>query len=325
LNELALFAGAGGGILGGHLLGWRTVCAVEWEQYPASVLCARQNEGLLPPFPIWDDVQTFKGEPWRGIVDVVSGGFPCTDISAAGKGAGIEGEQSGMWREMARIIHEVRPRFVFVENSPMLTSRGLGRVLGDLAAMGFDAKWGVLGAADVGANHQRDRIWIVAKWRGQLPHAQHDRIRWWEQQQESLKKENGNVANTCNQGLWSCSRGDGWESNDQNRKGNFDQTRSGTNVEFAEIRKSQDLEEEISNTAIVGLQRPREHEQSLNSTKSEKGEANDLIYGRSSDFWAIEPNVGRVVDGMATRMDRLKAIGNGQVPLCAATAWRILK
>ena len=86
MNELALFAGAGGGILGGHLLGWRTVCAVEWEAYPASVLVARQNDKILPPFPIWDDVQTFDGKPWRGIVDVVSGGFPCQDISAAGGG-----------------------------------------------------------------------------------------------------------------------------------------------------------------------------------------------------------------------------------------------
>jgi len=162
MNELALFAGAGGGILGGHLLGWRTVCAVEWEPYPASVLCARQNDGFLPPFPIWDDIQTFDGRPWRGIVDVVSGGFPCQDISAAGSGDGLEGERSGMWREMARVIHEVRPQFVFVENSPMLTSRGLGQVLGDLAQMGFNAKWGVLGAADIGAPHQRDRIWIVA-------------------------------------------------------------------------------------------------------------------------------------------------------------------
>jgi len=88
MNELALFAGAGGGILGGHLLGWRTVCAVEWEAYPASVLCARQNDRLLPPFPIWDDVQTFDGKPWRGIVDVISGGFPCQDISAAGGAPG---------------------------------------------------------------------------------------------------------------------------------------------------------------------------------------------------------------------------------------------
>ena len=162
MNELALFAGAGGGILGGHLLGWRTVCAVEWEPYPASVLCARQNDGFLPPFPVWDDVQTFDGRPWRAIVDVVSGGFPCQDISAAGTGDGLDGERSGMWKEMARIVHEVRPKYVFVENSPMLTSRGLGRVLGDLAEMGFDAEWGVLGAGDFKGRHQRDRIWIVA-------------------------------------------------------------------------------------------------------------------------------------------------------------------
>ena len=160
MNELALFAGAGGGILGGHLLGWRTVCAVEYEPYAAAVLIQRQNDGILQPFPVWDDVRTFDGKPWRGIVDVVSGGFPCTDISAAGRGAGITGEASGLWKEMARIICEVRPRYVFVENSPLLTSRGLDVVLGDLAAMGFCCSWCVLGAADVGAPHQRDRIWI---------------------------------------------------------------------------------------------------------------------------------------------------------------------
>jgi DNA (cytosine-5)-methyltransferase 1 len=162
LRELALFAGAGGGILGGKLLGWRTVCTVEWEPYPAAVLARRQDEGFLPPFPIWDDVQTFDGKPWRGLVDVVSGGFPCQDISSAGKGAGIAGERSGMWKHMARIIGEVRPRYAFVENSPVLTSRGLASVLGDLAALGYDAEWGVLGASHAGAPHQRERIWILA-------------------------------------------------------------------------------------------------------------------------------------------------------------------
>lgn len=162
LRELALFAGAGGGILGGHLLGWRTVYAVEYNAYARSVLLARQNDGTLPPFPVWDDVRTFDGKPWRGLVDVVSGGFPCQDISAAGKGAGLEGERSGLWSEFARIISEVRPRRVLVENSPILTSRGLGRVLGDLAALGYDAKWGVISAADTGAPHRRERIWIVA-------------------------------------------------------------------------------------------------------------------------------------------------------------------
>jgi DNA (cytosine-5)-methyltransferase 1 len=239
MNELALFAGAGGGILGGKLLGWTTVCAVEWEPYPASVLVARQNDGLLPPFPIWDDVQTFDGKPWRGIVDVVSGGFPCQDISAAGKGAGIDGERSGMWREMARIIHEVQPRFAFVENSPMLTSRGLGTVLGDLASMGFDARWGVLGAADVGANHKRERIWIVA--------------------------------NSMRQG----------------RKGGKVITSAGKSKSWCNEQFARLLQD---------------------STKL-----------------AIPTNSGRGIhDGVAARVDRLKAIGNGQVPLCAATAWRIL-
>jgi DNA (cytosine-5)-methyltransferase 1 len=277
MNELALFAGAGGGILGGKLLGWRTVCAVEWEQYPASVLCARQNDGLLPPFPIWDDVQTFDGKPWRGIVDVVSGGFPCQDISAAGRGAGIDGERSGMWREMARIIHEVRPRYAFVENSPMLTSRGLGTVLGDLASMGFDARWGVLGAVDVGANHQRDRIWIVAKWRGQLSHTQHDRIGRWEQQQESIEETPRKVANA------SSIR----PHNQENKR----------------IMESQGWSE---------LQ------------LGESRDTREMAYAGDSRWWETEPNVGRMVDGVASRVDRLKAIGNGQVPLCAATAWQIL-
>ena len=198
MNELALFAGAGGGILGGKLLGWRTVCAVEWEQYAACVLAARQNDGLLPPFPIWDDVQTFDGKPWQGIVDVVSGGFPCQDISAAGKGAGIDGKRSGMWKEMARIIHEVRPKLVFVENSPMLTHRGLGTVLGDLAKLGFDAEWGVLGASDIGAKHHRKRIWIVARQREVLSHS-HNGIKWGQQQSKSVKKtQRSNMANTYN-------------------------------------------------------------------------------------------------------------------------------
>jgi DNA (cytosine-5)-methyltransferase 1 len=162
MNELALFAGAGGGILGGHLLGWRTVCAVELDAYARSVLLARQRDGLLPRFPVWDDVRTFDGKPWRGSVQVLSGGFPCQDISAAGTGDGLDGERSGLWVEMARIVGEVRPGIVFVENSPMLASRGLDRVLGDLASLGFDARWGVLGADDFGAPHSRKRLWLVA-------------------------------------------------------------------------------------------------------------------------------------------------------------------
>lgn len=162
MNELALFAGAGGGILAGKLLGWTTVGAVEIEDYPRRVLLQRQADGILPKFPIWDNIKTFNGKPWRGVVDVVSGGFPCQDISVAGKGAGIEGERSGLWSEMARVIREVRPRFAFVENSPLLVSRGLGTVVSELVEMGFDCRWGVFSACSIGGPHTRDRLFIVA-------------------------------------------------------------------------------------------------------------------------------------------------------------------
>ena len=300
MNELALYAGAGGGILGGHLLGWRTVCAVEWEQYPACVLAARQNDGLLPSFPIWDDVQTFDGKPWRGIVDVVSGGFPCQDISAAGKGAGIDGERSGMWGQMARIIGEVRPQYAFIENSPMLTTRGLERVLADLAKMGFDAEWGVLSAADVGANHIRERIWICAKQREFFSHSQHDRVRRGKQQPQSLEKKNGTMADSrCE--LWS--------------EGNSAKLDSETQIRtHGSIHNQSSSSGQISNSYCP--QRKR-----MQLAEREQQEYSNI---GNSRWWQTEPDVGRMADGVAAGVDRLKAIGNGQVPLCAATAWELL-
>ena len=168
MNELALFAGAGGGILGSLLLGWRTRCAVEIDANCRASLLARQRDGILEPFPIWDDVRTFDGRPWRGSINVVSGGFPCQDISSAGPGGGLDGERSGLWMEMARIIREVEPEFAWLENSPVITSRGLGRILGDLASMGFDARWGVFSAGDAGARHERSRFFCLAYRRGLL-------------------------------------------------------------------------------------------------------------------------------------------------------------
>lgn len=162
MNELALFAGCGGGILGGKLLGWRTRCAVEIAEHQRKVLLARQRDGVLERFPIWDDITTFDGKQWRGQIDVISGGFPCQDISTAGRGAGIEGERSGLWKHMARVICEVGPRFVLVENSPALAFRGLGVVLGDLARLGYNAEWGVLGSKAVGNPIHRTRMWLVA-------------------------------------------------------------------------------------------------------------------------------------------------------------------
>ena len=167
--SLHLFAGAGGGILA-DIIGGGTVpvCAVEIEKHAQSVLALR-----FPRLTIWDDIRTFRADnpdcagmfgDLRSVASelVVAGGFPCQDISCAGKGEGLRGARSGLWSEYARVVREVRPRYVFVENSPMLCSRGIGRVLGDLAKMGYDAAWCVLSAKSMGARHRRDRIWITA-------------------------------------------------------------------------------------------------------------------------------------------------------------------
>ena len=203
------------------------------------------------------------------------GDFHARTSVQPGGGAGITGERSSMWKHMARIIGEVQPRYCFVENSPMLTNRGLGTVLGDLASLGFNAEWGVLSAADVGANHLRERIWIVGKNTQQhrlFPHTLYNGDRWGQQQSESIKETNGNLPNS------KC--GDVQKSKLQQR------------TMFQKSRETPDRFSDGIGNAV---------------------------------WWATEPSVGRVANGLAGAMDRIKAIGNGQVPLCAATAWRLLK
>jgi len=148
--------------LASRLLGWRTRCAVELDPYARRVLLARQRDGCLERFPIWDDVTTFDGRPWSGSIDVVSGGFPCQDVSAAGTGRGLSGDRSGLVFEMLRIVEEAKPRFVFAENSPLLRTRGLGTIVERLNRMGYQSRWCVLGAWHVGAPHRRDRMWLLA-------------------------------------------------------------------------------------------------------------------------------------------------------------------
>ena len=334
LRELALFAGGGGGILGGQLLGWQTICAVERDAYAAAVLAQRQNDGCLQPFPIWSDVCSFDGRAWRGLVDVVSGGFPCQDISAAGRGAGIDGARSGLWGEMARIIGEVRPRFAFVENSPMLIHRGLTRVIGDLAEMGYDAQWCVVSASDVGAPHRRDRIWILATDTQQcefLAHTNHGRIGRWEQQSPSVKK----TTHTKSDQIGRRTRGDQAVASSQ-------AIRSQSVVLTRSIRQRQPSC--LPHAYGMWKQQPKRLEQ--NKWRRFGNFCTQISYAKSAGFtpriarqkqvqsrrsgggrvqwWATEPNVGRVAHGVAARMDRLKAIGNGQVSRVAAAAFTIL-
>lgn len=300
LRELALFAGTGGGILGGQLLGWRTVCAVENDRYAAAVLAQRQTDGLLHPFPIWDDVRTFRGHPWRGAVDVVSGGFPCQDISLAGSGKGLSGERSGLWTHMFRIVREVVPRFVFVENSPALTFRGLDQVLWDLASVGYDAAWGVLGAIDVGAPHRRDRIWILA-------HAHHDRWRFAVQPQSERRSEIAADAGSDGAVL----------------------TLADTDRHGGERRRSvaSPKTERRPSGAAARCCAHVADSHSLRAAQPQGGDGQLRRWpehgapAQVPEWWSSEPCVGRVAYGVAHRVDRLRAIGNGQVPAVAAGAF----
>lgn len=162
-----LFAGIGGMGLGMHRAGLRCVWQVELNEYRRKVL-----ERHWPEVPKWDDVRTFTGEGFER-PDVICGGFPCQDISNAGHMAGIDGERSGLWSEYVRIIRVFRPRFVVVENVAALLVRGIDRVLGDLAACGFDAEWDCLPASAFGAFSERDRVFILA-YRAEVDGRTHD-------------------------------------------------------------------------------------------------------------------------------------------------------
>jgi DNA (cytosine-5)-methyltransferase 1 len=161
LRLLDLFSGIGGFSLGLERSGFfETVAFCEIEPFPRRVLAKH-----WPQVPIYEDVRTLTAARLAadGIgVDAVCGGFPCQDISSAGLRSGIDGGRSGLWAQYARIISELRPRFVIVENVADLLHRGFGRVLGDLAALGYDAEWHCIPASAIGAPHRRDRLWIVA-------------------------------------------------------------------------------------------------------------------------------------------------------------------
>ena len=222
MNELALFAGAGGGLLASRIIGWRTVCAVEVNRNRRAMLCARQDDGCLEPFPIWDDIRTFSGIEWRGRVDVVSGGFPCQAYSTATRGKSVADD---LWPEMRRVVADVAPRYVFAEN---VARRAIDAACDDLEAMGYKTRAIALSAADLGADHIRKRYWLCA-----------------------YTDRGGELLSTVN----------------------------------AEASKLQ---------------------------------------GICEGLWQTDPRDPRASNGLAYRVDRLDATGNGQVAIVAAAAWRIL-
>lgn len=156
LTVLDLFSGIGGFALGLHKTNlYETINFCEWD-----ATCRQVLEKNYPNIPCHGDIATLSST--LGSHDVIVGGFPCQDISYAGKGAGLEGERSGHWKHYKRLIDEIKPKGVIVENVSALRTRGLETVLQDLDSLGYDAEWHCIPASYFGACHQRDRIWILA-------------------------------------------------------------------------------------------------------------------------------------------------------------------
>ena len=306
LQTLDLFAGIGGFALGLERTGgFKTVAFCEIEPYPRAVLAKH-----WPGVKQYDDVRTLTGTQLEadGIaVDVITGGFPCQDISAAGKQAGIdETTRSGLWSEIARLVGEIRPRYVIVENVSALLSgpserRGgwFGRVLGDLAEIGYDAEWHCIQAADVGAPHLRDRIWIVA-------HPQHPDPDSERSHRETVNKFgevepfDQQVSNAGSLGPLLADaevlRRDGVELHGKHTKKDEEQSgRSGSSINVSNPNS-----QGPQGWAVVQDKQP---------ARSGWGRH----FGRDG-WWPPEPNVGRVAHGVPKRVDRLKALGNAVVP-----------
>jgi DNA (cytosine-5)-methyltransferase 1 len=271
---LDLFSGIGGFSLGlERSANFQTVAFCEIEPFCRSVL-----KKHWPEVPIYEDVTQLSGDRLKsdGItVDAICGGFPCQDISTAGKGAGLEGERSGLWFEFHRLIKETRPEVAIIENVSALRSRGLDRVLRSLSEIGYDAEWHCIPASAVGAPHRRDRVWIVA-----YPN--------------SAQRERDGVSSGVH------------TEHTRSRFGSFEATT-------------------LADTISFGQQGPRAFRYASDPAASGEGQAVDAFNGGLRDFWSIEPDVGRVANGVPNRVDRLRALGNAVVPQISEMIGRSFK
>lgn len=312
MNELSLFSGAGGGLLATkHFLKWRTIGYVEQNPYCQNIIAQRAKEGFLDTAPLWGDINEFiesgAVDQYKGVTDVVTGGFPCQPFSVAGRRKGKD-DGRNCWPQCIEVIRRVKPRFFFGENVPGLLNSGyFPEILRSLAQAGYAARWKVLGCDDVGGNHRRKRLWLLA-YSTSLGLEEHGH-----RQAEDVSLSGEDVA---------------YAESEQRNVINDD---SAVSLEGQQIPQSGDSGGEKSLAHSVS-----DSEGSAHGSKVWRGferwENEDIkewyeVGGNPTNFggqWAVEPNVGRVAHGVASRVDRLKALGNGQVPLVADVAWGML-
>ena len=310
LRAASLFAGVGGLDLGLQVAvpGSRTVVYVERDSYAAATLVARMGDSALDQAPVCADIATFDGRPWRGAVDILIGGFPCQDISVAGKGEGIGGKRSGLWSEIVRLADEIRPRYLFLENVSAITSRGLDRVLADLAQIGFDAEWLCLRASDVGAPHRRERWFCLA---------------------HATSRNGSELSRTGQRGL---PQPDGGVDRALAHAERTRRAQAGDRRELNARRQPEQGCGELDDANNEGPQGC-----SLRDKGGPFGAAGSLFPPGPADLdaWrdipeylapAVEPGLRVLVDGIAlvvdeSRADQLRCCGNGVVPLQAAVAF----
>ena len=316
MRTMHLFAGAGGGLLADLILGHTPVVAVEWEPYPCQVLRERAAEGWFPELVVWEgDVRNFDPSEYADRVDCIHAGFPCQDISVAGKQAGIgEGTRSGLYREVLRIAGAVRPRYIFLENVAAIKSNGLEQVVKDLAIMGYDSRWLCIRASDVGAPHHRDRWFLLSN---------------VSEQRCNNGSNNREERHVYRNQKWDVKKIQPEWNERKHRIGEICEILANTNLQHGQ-RGSQPQQSQCdsgetwfkhsgSSTNVANFDSTQC--QGNECTQRSQTEYSDI---GSSSWWKSEPNVGRVANGVAARVDKLKAIGNGQVPLQVATAFTIL-
>ena len=311
-----LFAGAGGGLLADRILGHEPIIAVEWNKYACRTLRQRAAEGWFPGLYVWEgDVSLFDPSEYAGRVDCIHAGFPCQDLSVAGNGAGLgEGTRSGLYREVLRIAGVVRPEFIFLENVSAILSRGLGVVLGDLASCGYNAKWLCLRASDVGAPHHRDRWFLLAKNMGNT----HDNG----QSPAEISKS----PDAGNDGIQTGPQQTGEPTGSGQQHAILAYANS-TGTHGRRSSSNQAGQHEFTNRCETMAYASSTGREKQHSTRKPTGTGYDTWSNnqeRNQSWWSTEPAVGRVANGVASRVDRIKAIGNGQVPLQAAAAFSML-
>jgi DNA (cytosine-5)-methyltransferase 1 len=361
MNSLHLFAGIGGGILADKILGNRIIGAVEINPYCRRVLAQRMDDGLIERFPLFNDIRQFDGHEIKRAVNLICGGFPCQDISSAGKGAGITGQKSGLFYELIRVCRSCRPSYIFLENSPFISRRGLGSVLAALAELGFNAEWATLSARACGAPHRRSRWWCLCYNPDADRHGQLQPARMLKKIGRRLGDLGLEISDAESVGRQTA-RGKGIrrlsaclcdQPGEAARLGDDSLSRGARNYTDAEISRcggngaSSGIEQSgavsmgsresdfgpglasdqaanrgwyLADADALGRD-PRRGQDGLSAESRLPGPSDS---DRALGWWEAEPGMGRVAHGISNRVDRIKGLGNAQVPVCAALAFYLL-